>query len=333
MNQVQAQSLELGLLPHRFPRAGANGCRDPNEPAVPGTYTCDLDGVPGVPEDLDVDFQCLSLVPDEPRSCVVPCDPTAIQTGDETPVVGGCAEGFVCSPISGTAGVAGLCVEAPAIDVACLPDPLEYRVSSGASFLVSRSSIPGRQRQSADPQTGACVLTPDLDWRENTRISLNADVCANAVNVQNLTEPPLAAAGNVSTCAFLASNVDAGGVLVGSEQAVLFQDDLVRFALTGLDSFIGDRATIGFSIFGGERVTTMTPSSRLLSAALPARLVTGPMQVNWSSGAENPFPFPYLYYVDAGRTRADGLRGQVLRLNPRTGAFSSTLSDEPFLIR
>jgi hypothetical protein len=151
-----------------------------------------------------------------------------------------------------------------------------------------------------------------------------------------IKQPPAADGGWGNPCFWIGINHDEGADPATAPKHVkaLFENTQIRMVLTNLEEYFGDALGVGISVTGGF-VPELIEQTGDAFATLGTRILTGPLEI--------PFPdspgynaeqtvytaFPYLYVVDQGRAPA-GSRGQIMRINPRTGRLGTGRFDSPF---
>jgi hypothetical protein len=242
-----------------------------------------------------------------------------------------------------------------------------YSVRAGHSYMVYGSSLPTISGMQAS-SSGICQPQPPADPSLVARIPLSAPKCPSdflaqahpiipattapgsvpvpAVFVQNL-----AAQAGSNPCLYQGSYHDGGpepvdgGVPNDPHIRAFFQNPQIRFVLTNLDEYAGDLLAIHFELqYGYFPMTVPIPSYEVIMT-MGTRIVTGPTKTPESPIRQHTPPtdfisYPYLYVVDQGRTAlTPASKGQVLRINPRSGSseiasFDTTLSGStPFQIQ
>jgi hypothetical protein len=338
--------LELGLKIDEVPRTSLTPCT-PKERQEDDTDCRVAPAYAG--------FRCLQVRAEDRPRCVQPC---GIQAGDGsfTRDDTRCRVGTVCEDVPGSV-VGPLCVEGPPLDQKCWPVQSSYRVQAGNSFIITGTAAP--IPPVARTAGGQCVADLSRHQLLVNRIPLDAPRCEQipdgttvAKALEQMPQGPTGTWGN--PCLFQAPNDDEGETTTGSpfpavctERAchvkALFQNQQVRFVMTNLEEYAGDAAISYFDVTGGFRPATADyPDDVIITAGV--RILQGPIKTPESPGPmggtnEAFVVFPYLFVVDQGRTASSlASRGQVLRLNPRTGTlgiprFDGIFTVHPFQIQ
>jgi hypothetical protein len=330
------RQLELGPKIDEVARTGLNPCT-PVAPEVDDPQ-CRV----GV---AYAGYRCLQVRSDDHPRCVQPCG-VAGPDGDRR-----CRIGTVCEDVPGSL-VGPLCVEGPPLDESCWPAQASYRVQAGHSFMVvgSSAAVPPVARN----EGGQCV--PDLSRHELliNRIPLDAPHCQNVADgtpvATALEQQPQGGmmpspAGN--PCLFQAPNDDEGEAATNTPYPAvcmmrachvkaLFQNQQVRFVMTNLEEYAGDADSTRFDVAGGfVPLSGDYPDDVIITAG--ARILPSPMKTpespGMSAGLTDFTSFPYLFVVDQGRTASSlNARGQILRLNPRSGSLGIPRFDGIFTV-
>ncbi len=296
-------------------------------------------------------FECIEVRPQD-RRCVQRCDKDS-----------DCRAGHVCESVPWTSlgddKVNGLlCVEAPPIDPRCFPQPMTaYSVRAGHGFMVYGSSMPSLSTARVSPD-GTCQPQVPADPSLVARIPLSAPVCPDSF-FSPLTDPAssakfvqqLSAQSGSNPCLYQGAQPD-GNTAASSDAGpsgdphirAFFQNPQIRFVMTNLDEYAGDLLDLHFELqYGFVPWTVQIPSYEVMMT-MGTRIITGPTQTPESPVRRNPptgnISYPYLYVVDQGRSAlTPGSKGQILRINPRSGSneisyFDTTLSGgTPFQIQ
>lgn len=252
---------------------------------------------------------------------------------------------WVTGDLKAATGREKLCVQAPPLDPACVPQPMSaYSVRAGQSFVVTGSSLPRLHTGAVGPD-GTCQYPASAAPALISRIPLSAPRCpdeflAPAAQgtrfVQQLSAQP-----GANPCLYQGDYRDGDATRTGAVSA-FFENPQIRFVLTNLDEYAGDLLGIHFDLQNGfSPHTVRIQNGYEVLLTLGTRILTGPIKTPESplrrGGAT---AYPYLYVVDQGRTAlTPGSRGQVLRINPRSGSteeavFDTTYSgDTPFQLQ
>ncbi len=333
--------LDLGLKFDEVPKPSVAPCATDKD--------CQPDQVhgPALSGSDTLGFECKSLAPDQPMRCVKRCGSKVAAGGVPIPNDRLCRNGHVCEDVGAPSDVGPICVEGPPLQAACAQDRVRYRVQAGRSYLV----LGGAQPRVPAVKTigGLCTLDPARNPNMTNRIPIGpfpkewarAPRCADVPGNQDVplativTRPPTTESGVGNPCFFVGANGDEGAA--GSEAThvkVLFQNQQIRFVMTNLEQYPGDAASIAFDVAGGF-IPEIVGSSGDATVTLGNRIVTSPLQTPESPGRPQGeatatyLSFPYLYVVDQGRS-SSGSRGQILRLNPRTGTLGIGRFDSQF---
>jgi hypothetical protein len=342
VTQAKSTELRVSLKLDEVPKTGLNSCT---------VATQDVDCRPDIDHGKgggsNGAFECLEVHPQDFR-CVQRCDPTNKDSD--------CRAGHVCETVPGVLpSIGSLCVEAPPLDTACFPQPMTtYSVRAGKSFLVSGSSMP-RLRNTKTSADGVCKTDDSGDPSLVARIPLSAPKCpdsflhpegSEAVFVQKLS-----AIHGSNPCLYTGGQTDGStpggntaGKLENAHIRAFFQNPQIRFVITNLEQYAGDLLAIHFEFqYGFIPLTVQIPSYEI-QLTMGTRILVGPTKTPESPIRDTPrtsdISFPYLYVVDEGRTALTaGSRGQVLRINPRSGSneiasFDTALSGStPFQLQ
>jgi hypothetical protein len=242
-------------------------------------------------------------------------------------------------------------VEGPPLDQRCWPLQSSYRVQAGNSFMVTGSAAP--IPHVARTAGGQCVADLSRHQLLVNRIPLDAPRCQGTADgttaARALEQMPQGADGPWGNpCLFRAPNDDEGETMTAStfpdvcaertcHVKALFQNQQVRFVMTNLEEYAGDADITRFDVTGGFVPTTADyPTDVIITAGV--RILQGPIKTPESPGPlggtnEAFVVFPYLFVVDQGRTASSlASRGQVLRLNPRTGTLGIPRFDGIFTV-
>jgi len=347
--QASPTSLKLGLLLDEVPKTTLNPC------------TQDADCQPDLEHGKNAGgtgsanrvFSCVDIPAQAghaggPR-CVQRCDPN--KGGDSD-----CRPGNVCENLSG-AGY--LCVEAPPIDPECFPQPMTtYSVHAGKSYIVNGQSMPTLHTTQVSASE---VCVPVTDDPVLARIPFSAPKCPDSFlalplaapsnpnfphpqRVQDLSVQDLASAGGSNPCLYRGVYLDGDPAPDPSNPPVsaYFANPQIRFVLTNLNEYAGDLVTIHFEFqYGFIPLIVQIPTYEV-QLTMGVGILTGPTQTPESPVRRNAanITYPYLYVIDQGRTAlTPGSRGQILRINPRSGSneivtFDTTYSGStPFQIQ
>jgi hypothetical protein len=233
-----------------------------------------------------------------------------------------------------------------------------YRVHANQSYVVYGSSLPTLHpfRAATD---GTCIPNPAVDPSLVARIPLSAPRCpASFLANASATKPvqTLPAQPESNPCLYFGSDlplqgadgddavVNAGGATGDKHIRAYFQNPQIRFVINNLDGYAADLLSIHFEFqYGFQPLVVQIPSYEVL-LTMGTRIFTGPTKTPESPILQNPprvaTSYPYLYVVDQGRTAlTPASRGQVLRINPRSGtneiaAFDATLTgNTPFQLQ
>jgi hypothetical protein len=303
-----------------------------DEVPLPDLYPCQSDSVcqPDATHQRgviggDQGFQCLQTSSGKPRclkACGIRAPDGSWELNDRL-----CRAGHVCADV-GESALGPLCIEAPLPRAECLPVQISYRIQAGKAYLVNSSGLPylasDREGAAVSPGGGPCVADPARHPLFAQRIPLSGLHCKSVVDGPDATAaiasrqtPEVDGSGWGNPCLFRGPNGDAGAADQDHVKA-LFENPHVRFVFTNLEQYVGDGATVSFTIDGGFsplRVRALRPS---VDFRLGTRIITGPMD------AENALtetlmgaPPPYVFVIDQGRTITTLSRGQILRVNPR----------------
>jgi hypothetical protein len=332
--------LTLGLKLDEVPKTALNPCTQDSD--------CEPDAdhglVVGAAAVSPRAFSCLKVHASDPfPRCVRKC------RGDTD-----CRAGFVCDSVndihSDLNPAQPLCVEAPPLDPTCLSQPMtRYRVQAGKSFMVYGSSMPTLLHTDSLDSTGSCAVDPNRNPSLVMRIPLSAPTCPADFLAASTPVQTLPARAGYDPCLYLDSPVAgtaAGtvGVGTGSRQPIsaFFQNPQIRFVLTNLDEYAGDLLSIHFELqYGFIPLAVQIPSYEV-QVTLGAVILTGPTMtpespIRRGTGTNT---YPYVYVIDQGRAAlTPGSRGQVLRINPRSGSneiasFDTALSgNTPFQLQ
>lgn len=267
-------------------------------------------------------WRCVSLNEGEPRRCLMPCEPRP----------SACRTGFVCAPwrvnAAGT-GLDNLCVEAPPPDPACIPPHTVYRLAAGRSYVLSGNYTPVTPQLVARAD-GRCAPNPELDPRRQTRLALDAPLCANlpaTLQTQDILVRSDAQSVGANPCLFEAPGAPTDDATAASHVKAFWDNGQFRTVITNLEYPAGDGVNVSFTVLGGFVPTIGTPDA-YSSVAVPVRLITGPTRID--PPGQPPmapgYPSPYLFFLDEGRAGTSGNRGQILRFSSRTARFDSTLT-------
>ena len=234
-------------------------------------------------------------------------------------------------------------VEAPPIDERCFPQPMTtYSVRAGHAFTVTGSAMPDLHDGRVDAD-GSCRYEAPADPSLVDRIPLSAPQCpeeflaqakvGGSTFVQNL-----AAMAGSNPCLYKGTYNDGENNGAGDSQRVraFFQNPQIRLVLSNLDQYAGDLLAIHFELQYGFSPLTVLPSYDVL-LTMGTRIVVGPTKTpespvrQESAEKQRDTIFPYLYVVDQGRSYLTaGSRGQVLRINPRSGSSEIASFDTTF---
>jgi hypothetical protein len=286
-------------------------------------------------------FECLEIRPQE-RRCVEQCQKDT-----------DCRPGNVCQSVPGlSAPYDKLCVQAPPLDATCFPQPMtSYTVRAGNSYLVSGTSMPRiRDRKASANGLGCEVVDPGNPELVN-RIPFSAPQCPDAFFPwKSASDPQPDVTGVRELSAFSLPQgynpclyTDPGDGSAPPTVLAFFENPQIRFALTNLDQYAGDLLSIHFEFQYGFEPLTVTISSYDILLTMPTRILTGPAMTPESPVRSNDavhITYPYVYVMDQGRTAlTPSSRGQVLRINPRSGsseipAFDTAISGStPFQLQ
>jgi hypothetical protein len=313
--------LELALKLDEVPRTALNPCT----PHATEAEDTDCHIAPAYST-----FRCLQVQPEAAPRCVQPCG-TLRTDGTYDRDDRRCRVGTVCEDVAGSQ-VGPLCVEAPPLDLSCWPLQAAYRIQVGRSFLVTGGSAP--RPATSRVEAGQCV--PDVTRHPFlvNRIPLDAPHCSNVPDdAATSTTPtalnviPAAQAGTwPNPCLFQSPNGDEPGTTDVHVKA-LFENQELRFVMTNLEQWVGDAASTRFDVVGGFLPQTADyPEDVIIT--LGVRILQGPVKTPASPGmTDRPdrtyTSFPYIYVVDQGRTASSpAARGQILRLDPRSGTLA-----------
>jgi hypothetical protein len=233
------------------------------------------------------------------------------------------------------------------IEQVCLDQLVTYGVTAGNTFVVT-GSVAGRpdvvtQRQSDQACTVAENAASSL---RISRIPMTVPACQDPPSLppNGWTDLDLARANPPSPNPCVVTTTTTQGSLAQTETDVWFQNQELRFVLTGIDQPFPNTVQMSFDVHGGiapMQVVTLLDAT----PTLPARLLIGPvsaLEQLGPAGMDNPpaeitdpsnpgamlsFPaskLPYLYVVDQREYAAGRLigRGQVLRLHPRVASLT-----------
>jgi len=351
--QATSTALALQLKVDEVPKTTLNPCQADNECWPDVDHGSLVGSSPDGGVGAGKAFSCVEVRPQD-RRCVKRCK-----------LDSDCRTGHVCAQVPwATASADKLCVEAPPLDPGCFPPPMmaSYSVRAGHSFMVYGGSMPAMSslRKAAD---GTCQPLPPSDPSLVARIPLSAPKCpdsflaqAHSAPVDETTKLPtgpavfvqdLSAMAGFDPCLYqgLQTDVTAASAAPGADDGhirAFFQNPQIRFVLTNLDQYAGDLLSLHFELqYGFVPLTVQIPSYEVL-LTMGTRVLTGPLQTPESPirHATLGTSYPYLYVVDQGRTAlTPGSRGQVLRINPRSGgnelaSFDTTLSGStPFQLQ
>jgi hypothetical protein len=307
-----ASPTQLTLVPKldEVPRTALNPCTQDTDCQPDADHGLVVGSDAGSPRA----FSCLRVhASDSAPRCVKKCE---FDTD--------CRTGFVCdSDIH-------FCAEAPTLDPACFPPPMmtRYRVQAGQSFVVYGSSMPTLLHTSAVDSSGSCAVDAKRNPSLVMRIPLSAPACPADFLASGNPVQTLSAQAGFNPCLYLDSPVT-GSVGAGGTDAVIrqpisafFQNPQIRFVLTNLDEYPGDLLSIHFELQYGYIPLTVQIPSYEVQITLGTAILTGPTSTPESPsrhGGTNTYP--YLYVVDQGRAAlTPSSRGQVLRINPRSGS-------------
>lgn len=312
--QVGPTSLLLNLKRDEVPKTRLNPCQvdvDCRPDADHGSVAVPAAADGGVPHA----FQCLEVAPND-RRCVERCGADS-----------DCRAGNMC--------VSGLCMEAPPLDANCFPQPMNrYSVRAGNGYVVTGNLLP-RPRTSYSNGT-SCAVDPKANVELVNRIPFTAPQCPDTITavanipgaVQGIPAYSLPAGSN--PCLFSSGTRTDSHGSTSPIVSAYFENPQVRFVLTNLDQYAGDLLSIHFEFQYGFLPETVAEPRYEVLLTMPTRILTGPTMTLDSPIRRNAgaVTYPYIYVMDQGRTAlTPASRGQVLRINPRSGSTETTAFD------
>lgn len=326
---VGPTSLALNLKLDEVPKTTLNPCQTNDD--------CDVDADHSA-------FECLEIRPQE-RRCVEQCHQDSK-----------CRPGNVCQSVPGLSPPYDkLCVQAPPLDTSCLPQPMtRYTVRAGNSYVVTASSLPRVRDRQASKDGRSCEVVDTGNPELVNRIPLSAPRCPDTFLTPQTPDNKDRAPGDVRDLSAFSLPAGYNPCLYtyklpnAPESApptvfAFYENPQIRFALTNLDQYAGDLLSIHFEFQYGFVPLTVAISTYEILLTMPTRILTGPIMTPESPIHRNPpadITYPYLYVIDQGRTAlTPASRGQVLRINPRSGSSeiptfdTATTGSTPFQLQ